>query len=203
MKLSSIFLRCLNIDYIHVENSADYAYEIIDDALFLYFQDSDGQEDWKNNLDFPAKLNGTFFCHRGFLRVWKSILPYIEGLISDKRFKKIRITGYSHGGALALLCHEYSYSARPDIKENISSYAFGCPRVIWGFRTKKLKSCFKGFTVIRNIDDIVTHLPPALLGYKHVGNLLEIGEKDKYSKIDAHKPENILRELEKLSVRVI
>jgi len=53
------------------------------------------------------------------------------------------------------------------------------------------------FTVIRNLDDLVTHMPPAVLGFSHVGELLEIGEKGRYSRVDAHRPENILAELER------
>ena len=51
------------------------------------------------------------------------------------------------------------------------------------------------FYVIRNIDDAVTHLPPSLLGFRHVGNMIEIGEAGKYSSIDAHRAENYLYEL--------
>ncbi|MBQ8658695.1 MAG: hypothetical protein IJ506_06125, partial [Clostridia bacterium] len=49
--------------------------------------------------------------------------------------------------------------------------------------------------LVRNIDDIVTHLPPAVLGYSHVGKLLEIGKKGKYTAVEAHLSENILAEL--------
>ena len=52
--------------------------------------------------------------------------------------------------------------------------------------------------MIRNIDDLITHLPPFLFGYFHVGKLIETGEKGKYNKIDAHRPENYLVELRKL-----
>ena len=45
-------------------------------------------------------------CHRGFLRVWKTIKPYIEQIDFSKA-KKIVVVGYSHGAAIATLCHEY------------------------------------------------------------------------------------------------
>ena len=82
-----------------------------------------------------------------------------------------------------------------DLRDNLYSYGFGCPRVLWGSKTKEIINRWEKFTVVRNIDDIVTHLPPKILGYFHVGNLLEIGKKGKYSKVDAHKSENILIEL--------
>ena len=59
----------------------------------------------------------------------------------------------------------------------------------------ELLSHFSGYTVVRNLDDIVTHLPPAALGYSHVGTLLSIGERGRYSRIDAHREENIARGL--------
>ena len=51
---------------------------------------------------------------------------------------------------------------------------------------------WENFTVIRNLNDIVTHVPPAILGYSHVGTVLEIGIKGRYTPIEAHYEENIL-----------
>ena len=102
---------------------------------------------------------------------------------------------YSHGAALAVLCHEYVWYNRPDLRDLICGYGFGCPRVFWGFRTKKRMQRWERFTVIRNVDDIVTHVPPAIWGYSHVGSMIKIGEKGKYSPVDAHRPENIMAEL--------
>ena len=200
MKLNSLFLRCLNIEYTNVENSGSYAIEPIGSTLYIYFQGSDGLTDWKNNLDFPAKVkkgqdNIDFLCHRGFLRVWSSIEPYVTPHICNKRYKSIVIVGFSHGGALACLCHEHVWSLRPDIRNKIFGYGFGAPRVLWGLRSLLIRKRWRSFTVIRNIDDIVTHLPPALFGYFHVGTLLEIGTKGKYTRIDAHRPESIKEEL--------
>ena len=49
--------------------------------------------------------------------------------------------------------------------------------------------------MIRNIDDSVTHLPPRILGYRHVGNVVEIGQAGKYAGFDAHRAENYMIEL--------
>ena len=48
---------------------------------------------------------------------------------------------------------------------------------------------------MRNIDDLVTHLPPAVFGYSHVGELLTVGEKGKYTRIEAHLAKNLAQEL--------
>lgn len=200
MKLYEIFENCLNADYITLENCADVA--MIRNGLFLqiYFEASMSDVDWQNNLDFPAVCHArqndlTWCAHRGFVRVWKTAEQYVKDAINDRSTQKILIAGYSHGAALALLCHEYVWFNRPDLRDRLTGYGFGCPRVVWGIPSPALKSRWQRFTVVRNIDDIVTHLPPKILGYTHVGKMLEIGQRGKYSPTDAHRPENILKEL--------
>lgn len=195
--LYELFKRCLNIPYYQTGKSANYAFERTRTALNIFFEGSDGDNDWRINLDFPAKAykrmgKTVWFAHRGFLDTWKEIEKKVGDDINDKRITEITVTGYSHGAAIALLCHEYVWYNRPDIRTGLRGYGFGCPRVIWG---KIPDNRWETFTVIRNIDDAVTHLPPAALGYTHVGEMLEIGKKGRYTPIDAHRAENILKEL--------
>lgn len=202
MKLSELFEKCLTIRYTHVENSADYATERVGPILYIYFEASDGIVDWKNNFDFPAKpykrMGRTiWFAHRGFLRVWKSIEAHAARELLDPSVKKIVVVGYSHGAAVAAFCHEYVWFNRPELRNSLEGYGFGCPRIFWGLRTKALKRRWERFVVVRNINDIVTHLPPAIFGFSHVGSLLKIGERKKYSCVDAHRPENLSAELKR------
>ena len=202
MKLSELFKRCLYIPYFQTGKSANYATEIKEGKLYLYFEKSDGENDWKINFDFPAvpyrRMGKTvWFAHRGFLRVWKEIEEKVKDDIFNKKIKGITCVGYSHGAAIAVLCYEYARFNRPDLRKDIYGYGFGCPRVIWG---EIPDDRWQNFTVIRNIDDAVTHLPPTVLGYKHIGKMLEIGKKGRYTPIDAHRFENILNELEKLDI---
>ena len=129
------------------------------------------------------------------------MVPHLEPLINDLNVKEITVVGYSHGAALAVFCHEYVWYHRPDLRKTLVGYGFGCPRVVWGDLSSEVSDRWAGFTVIRNQEDLVTHLPPVAFGYRHVGNLLEIGEKRKYSAIDAHRPENIRRELRAYEAR--
>lgn len=204
MKLSNQFDACLKATYTHCESGGDFAIQRNEDTLFIYLEWSDGAEDWINNLDFPARPykrgKTVWFAHRGFMKVWKAIEPHLTDAIMDKTVKKIVIVGFSHGAALAVLCHEYAWYNRPDIRDSIIGYGYGCPRVFWGIKTKELKKRWEKFTVIRNIDDIVTHVPPAIFGFSHVGSMVKIGKKGKYSSIDAHRPENILAELKKANL---
>lgn len=203
MTLSELFSWCLKIPYQQTGASANYALKRVGSTLYLFFEGSSGKNDWKNNLDFPAKAykrmgKTVWFAHRGFLKVWKEIEPMLVGDIADLAFDKIVIVGYSHGGALAMLCHEYVWYHRPDLRGKIESYGFGAPRVFWGIKTRKLTERWNCYTVIRNINDLITRLPPVAFGYSHVGALLKIGEKGKYTAIEAHYAENILAELQKI-----
>ena len=203
-ELAKLFEKCVNGVYRHVENAGDYFTERLGGTLYIYLECSNGEEDWENNLDFPARPyrhgdSAPWFAHRGFVRVWESVLPYLQAAIADPTVRNIVTVGYSHGAALAVLCHEYVWDTRRDLRERTEGYGFGCPRVYWGVRLPWLMRRWERFVVIRNRDDVVTHLPPAALGYSHVGKMLEIGSAGKYSPVDAHRPENILAELKLLS----
>ena len=212
-KLLKLFNRCLNAKYIHTENSGDYAIERDGSTVYLLFQCSSGQEDWKNNFDFAAKpykdMKTPWKCHRGFLRVWKSIEPHIEDVVKDMSVNHFVIVGYSHGAAIATLCHEYVWFNRPDLRPevcgaylNIEGYGFGCPRVFFGWSIPRaLRRRWISFFPIRNLNDIVTHLPPILFGYRHISLPIEIGEKGKLHKhrkldcVNAHYPDNYILSL--------
>lgn len=203
MNLSKLYNKVLSVPYIQLKkNAASYYTEVTDgDTLNIYLEWSNGVVDWLNNFDFPAKpygeMENLWFVHRGFLRVWKTIRDEIKNQINDTNIKHIVIAGYSHGAAIATLCHEYCVFHRPDIEDNIIGYGFGAPRVVWGFLNKTVKQRFNNFYVVRNCRDIVTHVPPVVFGFRHVGNMIKIGVGEQYGLIDSHRPENYITELEK------
>lgn len=135
-------------------------------------------------------------CHKGFLSVWKAALPYLEKVISDTSVKRAVVVGYSHGAAIATLCHEYIWFNRPDLRESLETFAFGSPRVIWGALGGKLAARWSGLLRIKNREDIVTHLPLAVMGYRHVGKAVRIGCVAKNGFVRAHYPERYLEELQ-------
>ena len=200
MKLSSLFSLCLQVPYSTAGLSANYALKRQKNVLYVLFEGSDGKNDWKDNLAFPAKAykrmgKTVWFAHRGFLRAWKELEPVLAPDLADQSVTKIVIAGYSHGGALAALCHEYVWYHRPELRETLEGYGFGAPRVFWGIKNAELKSRWEKFAVVRNIDDLVTHLPPAAFGYSHAGKLLKIGARGTYTAVEAHRAENILTQL--------
>ena len=199
--LHYLFRRCLNADYIHSGRSADYAVSRTGRRLYIFFQWSAGCEDWKNNLDFPARAYSTggepWCAHRGFLGVWKSvrheIMAATESALRPYKINEIVCVGYSHGAALAGLCTEQMVFSHGE-EARVCGYGFGCPKFIFGKLPDSVKRRFSHFTPIRNVPDLVTHLPPTLLGYSHPSPLLKIGEKGKYTPISAHYPESYLEE---------
>ena len=202
MRIDRLFEKCVTANYIHVENGGDYALQRFGSDLYIYLERSDGGEDWKNNLNFPKRAyrrmgKTVWHAHRGFLTVWKSIENYIADAVFDQSVRRVTVVGYSHGGALAVICHEYIYYNRPDLRENLFGYGFGAPRVIWK-PSPEIAERWENFTVVRNPDDAVTHLPPELFGYRHVGKMLNISKKGSYSPIDAHREENISKELQRI-----
>lgn len=192
--MKDLFKRCLKAKYISTSKNGNYAIEVEGDTLYLLFQWSKGFWDWVHNFLFPAKpykrMSCFWFCHRGFLKVWKAMRDEIEAYVKETLsknpdVKNIVCIGYSHGGALALFATEdmeYLYGSSYEVK----GYGFGAPRVIWGFLPETVKNRLRAFVVIRNIPDIVTHLPPVLFGFRHVASPLRIGERGKYSPIKAH-----------------
>lgn len=202
MKISELFERCLKIPYTRTPNHGDFATEVLDGTLYIYFEHSNGKTDWVNNLDFPTmaysnEQEKTFFAHRGFLRVFKSITPYLATALKNakaNKYDKIVVVGYSHGGALAVLCHEYLWFNLENMRDKIYTYAVAPPRVIWG-KVAHLENRWQHLTTVINKGDLVPTLPPKILGYTHVGKTLEIGKKGKYSRVNAHRPENIFAEL--------
>lgn len=201
--MKHLFDRCYNADYISTAESGDYAIEVEGGTIYLLFEWSNGREDWRNNFDFPAKpykhTEVTWFVHRGFLRVWKAMRNDIEesvaAIIEFERgnIDRIVCVGYSHGAALALLATE-DMEYRHRQKVSVEGWGFGAPRVLWGIVPAEIKHRLRHFTPVRNIPDIVTHLPPAVFGFRHV-NLRKVGKPRKYNMIDAHRPEAYREEL--------
>ena len=200
MTLFDLFQKCISVPYENAGVSASYAFKRVGGTLFVFFQGSDGKNDWLRNFNFPAKPykrmgKTVWFAHRGFLKTWKEIEPKLAPELLDKSVDKIVISGYSHGGALAMLCHEYAWYHRADLRARLETYAFGAPRVFWGVKTNELKKRWNTFTLVRNLNDFITHLPPSFLGFSHMGRLLKIGQRGKYTPIQAHLSQNISTEL--------
>ncbi len=204
--LLSLFRQCLSLSYRHTDRGGDFAYyrkqTREETALYIFFQQSNGAVDWLHNLQFRAVDYGgpdpSWQAHGGFVAVWESILTHLELHIADPSVRRIVIVGYSHGAALAVLCHEYVWQRRPDLRSHMFGVGFGCPRVLYGCPSPPYALRWEAFWVVRCGRDAVTHLPPRAAGFCHVGNLLTLEPTSSLSPIDAHRPEAYLAALERL-----
>lgn len=189
MKLSDLFRICDDWhDYQTAGHDVNYKFKEEGDSLYIYFQGSSSIWDWVRNFLFrkrPYKdMKLPYRVHGGFLDAWKEVEDIIIAKVTERerfgawkyKWNHITVVGYSHGGALAGLCHECVWYYRPDLRENgLEGYGFEAPRFYAGFRVrKKLRERWEKFTVIRDGTDIVTHCPPVLFGFAHVGNILRI-----------------------------
>jgi predicted lipase len=137
--------------------------------------------------------------HGGFLTVWKdmqnAIETHVASILKDHlEINKIVCIGYSHGAALAVLATEDMEYLHGKSYE-ISGYGFGCPRVLWGIVPAEVKYRLRNFISVRNIPDIVTHVPPMLFGFRNAGTLIKVGRKGKYSPFKAHCASAYITEL--------
>ena len=198
-QLKRLFRECLTRRYKNTADGVSWDFARRGTELRIYFEKSNGMEDWLNNLTIhtaPYKeMDPPWQCHAGFLHCWRSVKPHVAPLITDPTVGKIVTVGYSHGSALAVLCHEFIHYHRPDLREHQLGVGFGCPRVLYGCLPPETAKRWERFYVVRNRDDLITHLPPRILGYCHVGNLITVGRDGAYNAIDAHRPESYLREL--------
>ena len=205
-EMERYFQRCLDASYTTENNGADWAVERDGDELLILFEHSRGSLDWMNNLNFHAvpyrEMHPIWQVHAGFLSVWQAakpavaeaVEPYLSLPPAKSPVKRVTIVGYSHGAALAVLCHEWLWYRYPLWRAVLNGYGFGGPRVLYGCPTPSLAARWAQFRLLRNNDDPVTHLPPRAFGYCHVGNLLQIGD-GATSGIDSHRPENYLASL--------
>ena len=211
--LEDLFKRCNSISYIHDdEQDGDWAYEIIDRTCYLYFQPSVSKKDWINNFFFFAtpyrEMTTKWYCHRGYLRVWKSIKEDIRERVFNAHypadFDEIVIVGYSHGGSLATLAHEWVWFHFPSLRKRMVGYGFGATRVYcwwFGHMRKKLKERWENFFPVRNSKDIVTHCPFAFLGFRHVNKLIKL-DYESSGPIKSHYPEKYENGLDYLNRKV-
>lgn len=146
------------------------------DKLILAFRGTNSVKNFMNDIKFIKKAvpydnpQSKIRVHSGFINAYKS--DKIRGRIikivgADPQIKRIRVTGHSLGAALATLCAvdlQYNFPDR-----DYEVILFGSPRVgNCAFKKSYDKRIFKTMR-IKNRGDIITELPFAFMGYRHVG----------------------------------
>lgn len=183
-----------------VGNNVNYDIEIVDNTLLIFFQGSNEKIDWKRNFAFKKKpyknMDITWRVHGGFLTAWKECKDAIHNEIESAKEKlhwpfSIIVSGYSHGSALAVLCHEWIWYNYPILRAGyLQTYAFEAPRVLGYFKVpKQIKDRWCNCFIIRNGKDIVTHMPPKIFGFTHVGDVLNTNHH--VGIVKDHMPKNV------------
>ncbi|KAG8347147.1 putative Lipase (class 3) [Trypanosoma vivax] len=158
---------------------------VSNDHVVVTFRGSKNIPNWIDNINFlhcPYVREGCSECnvHRGFYNAYMSlrdqVFTAVQELIEKHQGRSLLVTGHSLGGALALftaidLALFFGGGARPH-GTKIFLYTFGKPRVGNSAFVSWVHSVFRAngheSYRITHKADIVPHLPPRSLFFKHV-----------------------------------
>eukprot|EP01129_Flabellula_baltica_P012080 TRINITY_DN539_c0_g2_i1.p1 TRINITY_DN539_c0_g2~~TRINITY_DN539_c0_g2_i1.p1 ORF type:complete len:305 (-),score=61.74 TRINITY_DN539_c0_g2_i1:45-959(-) len=142
---------------------------------------------WANNFKFipvPYMNNNTMKVHTGFLKSYLGVYPQFKNAVRKAQSIcptcQVKVTGHSLGGALAVL-------SAMDVSDilNISSsdirlITLGMPRVgnsnFADYVSTKVSESWR----LVNQRDIVPHVPPKFLGFRHPGTEVWVQESGNY-----------------------
>jgi predicted lipase len=149
------------------------------DLIVIVFRGTTDRLDWITNVNarFVALQGGTR-VHTGFFQAYWPIrdvmFDFVKRAVQDKP-RPIYITGHSLGGALALMATaELANDDDATIRDCIAAcYTFGCPRAGDSSFDIFVKAPLYRIT---NGVDLVPAIPPAILGYRHVGDTRYFGK---------------------------
>jgi pimeloyl-ACP methyl ester carboxylesterase len=136
----------------------------------------------------PVAWSGPGRVHRGFWSALECVLPAIESWLAERQGSRLTLTGHSLGAAMATLLA----ALRPQAE----LVTIGCPRV----GNAEFGGVFEGRQARRYVGtvDLVTRVPPELLGYAHVGEEHYI---DASGRVHRPAPDGLSRSLDQAKAR--
>ena len=171
------FLSCTKL----VDNDAGTAGYVVEgsDIIVIVFRGTEDELDWKTNVNARlVALQGGTRVHTGFFQAYwpirDAMFDFVKLAVQAKP-RAIYITGHSLGGALALMATaELANDDDAMIRDCIAAcYTFGCPRAGDSSFDIYVKAPLYRIT---NGVDMVPAIPPAILGYRHVGDTRYFGK---------------------------
>ncbi|MBI5863225.1 MAG: lipase family protein [Planctomycetes bacterium] len=145
-----------------------------DSIILIAFRGTEPRElaDWLTDIDARLVAGPGGKVHQGFLGalfdVWWELRAAIDAQQDPAHPRTLWFTGHSLGAALATLA-----TAKLRIEEDkpvAGLYTFGSPRVGDSEFSGRFDVDFRARTFrFVNNRDVVTRIPPRLLGYRHVG----------------------------------
>ena len=158
-------------------------------TVHILYEWSRGVEDWLSNFDLaPCRTRfaeASCLVHRGFYHAYCTVRERVLSALCDRAISRIAIGGYSHGAALAALTAADIDALCRERQIEAVAVGFGSPRVLWGGAADA--RLFSRVAVLRCGWDVVTHLPPAPLGYRHAGRVVTLPEPKRHTPWDAHR----------------
>ena len=160
----------------------EWKWKVEGKTLYLAFKGSTSKLDWKQNFMFwiaavrqaYKKQPVKWFAHAGFMEKWKSVQGDVLEKILSEDIDRVVVSGFSQGGAVAILCHEDLWFK--DDPWSVSTVTWGAPRVVWFWNWKKIAVRFKAVIMYRIRRDVVPKEPPKLFGYVDVGEVVPLGD---------------------------
>lgn len=120
------------------------------------------------DLNTIPKRNGVGWVHEGFRKEARKILDQVFDWTAKYRGRDIYVTGHSLGAAMALyITQELEYAGYTVTK----LFTFGQPRLGNRDYVEQIKTDHYRFV---NCNDLVTHVPPSAMLFKHHGQLCYI-----------------------------
>lgn len=149
------------------------------DIIVAVFRGTTDDLDWKTNVNARfVVLQGGARVHTGFFQAYwpirDAMFEFVRRAIAAKP-RPIYVTGHSLGGALALMATaELANDDDATVRDCVAAcYTFGCPRAgDASFDTYVKAPLYR----ITNGVDLVPAIPPAILGYRHVGDTRYFGK---------------------------
>lgn len=163
------------------KGATEYCVNISDCLCTIVFRGTDTIEEWRSNFAFSRKRmpygnkNSRIRVHEGFIGAYNSVLvrKRLHEIVPKKKCRVV-VTGHSRGAALAALCAldlQYNF---PYL--DVEAYLFGCPRIGNAAFSRSYDKRVCKTVRVQNGNDFVTKLPPAFMGYRHVGACFNIGK---------------------------
>jgi predicted lipase len=191
-----------NSQFLHRNEKTDtqFVFKKIDNNYLISFAGTESFKDiiTDTNIDKMCitynNTNSNIRVHEGFYKAYLSVRESIHDLIMPnlQDCDRFFISGHSLGGALALLCAldiRYNYGNERDI----FTITLGQPKVGNLAFTESANKRLTNYFRMVNGKDVVPMFP--VLGYKHCGELITIGDSDWYKlfSVENHLMANYLR----------
>ncbi len=131
--------------------------------------------------------NPLFKAHEGMQSKYRGIYLDIQERIKAFSGSKIMLIGHSAGGMVAMLAYLDLTRSYPD--KQFTVITFGIPRLFNRAAAKELDGEKEKIFRFVTEKDFFPILPPALLGYRHTGTQIRLGDVSlKPYSMDAHYP---------------